>query len=108
MPPHAGHAGQDKAPRGEGGVGLADEGTEGLPREAARDDVLPASFAARASSCSAASAAPAGRASRGSPYATRTDMAPMPSMEARITSPGRTGPTPSGVPVRRMSPGSSV
>ena len=40
--------------------------------------------------------------------ATRMSKAPMPSISACIRSPGTTGPTPSGVPVRMMSPGCRV
>ena len=40
--------------------------------------------------------------------ATRMSKAPMPSISACIRSPGTTGPTPSGVPVRMMSPGCKV
>ena len=36
---------------------------------------------------------------------TATSIAPMPSISQRITSPGLTGPTPSGVPVMITSPG---
>ena len=41
-------------------------------------------------------------------YATLTCIEPMRSIVATITSPGRTGPTPCGVPVRITSPGCSV
>ncbi len=48
------------------------------------------------------------RANRRGQAATRFDSLPMPSIDTTTSSPGLSGPTPSGVPVAIRSPGSSV